>query len=143
MKWIDLPPVWLLGCLVVAWAVRWPPVWSGSTVPGLVVVVLAVLLGIAAALEFLRAKTTIIPREDPSALITGGIYRLTRNPIYLADLLFLLGASIFWGSVPGLLLVPALGWLLQRRFIEGEEARLTESYGAVYEDYRGKVRRWL
>lgn len=143
MKWIDLPPVWLLGGLVIAWGARWPMGWSGSPVPGLFLIALAVLAGIAAALEFLRARTTIIPREGPSALITGGIYRFTRNPIYLADLFFLAGASVCWGSAIGVLLVPALGWLLQRRYILGEEARLSQAFGPAYEDYRRRVRRWL
>lgn len=143
MKWIDLPPVWLLGCLLVAWAVRWPAAWDGNAFPAVVLVVMAAVLGIAAALEFRRARTTIIPREAPSALISGGVFRWTRNPIYVSDLLFLAGASVYWGSALGLLLVPALGWLLRERFILGEEARLLDVYGKAFDDYRRRTRRWF
>ena len=56
----------------------------------------------AAALSFLRARSTIVPHEQPAKLITGGLYRLSRNPIYLADLLLLGGLALVWGSVAGL-----------------------------------------
>lgn len=143
MRWIDLPPVWLLAALAVAWLWRWPAAWSGSFWPGLICLALAVALFLGALLEFVRVGTTIVPRRDPSGLITGGIFRLSRNPIYLADALVLAGFSLIWGSLPGLALTPALFWLLRARFILGEEARLSEAFGQDYEDYRRRVRRWI
>lgn len=104
---------------------------------------LAAGLVVAAVLEFSRARTTTIPREAPSALITTGIFRHSRNPIYLADLLVLFGVSLIWGSVPGLVLVPVLGWLLQARFIRGEEERLAAAFGTEFETYRSATRRWI
>ena len=143
MKWIDIPPAWLLAALAVAWSWRWPEAWMGSFWSGVVCLGVAVALALGAIREFLRARTTIIPREAPSALITGGIFKYSRNPIYLADLLILLGVSLIWGSVPGLVLVPALGWLLESRFIRGEEARLAETFGPKFEEYRSETRRWI
>lgn len=143
MRWIDLPPVWLLAAIAVAWSWRWPGAWDGFFWAGGAFLVLAAGLVVAAVLEFSRARTTIIPREAPSALITTGIFRLSRNPIYLADLLVLLGVSLIWGSVPGLVLVPALGWLLQTRFIRGEEERLAAAFGTEFESYRAATRRWI
>lgn len=143
MKWIDLPPLWLLAALAVAWVWRWPGAWGGALWAGILCLVLAAVLMLGAILEFRRAKTTIIPREAPSALITGGIYRFSRNPIYLADLLILAGVSLVLGSVPGLVLVPALGWVLQGRFILGEEARLREEFGKEFAAYTARTRRWI
>lgn len=143
MKWIDLPPVWLLGALAVAWVWRWPDAWDGSIWAGMACLAAASGLTAAAVFEFLRARTTIIPREAPAALITGGIFRFSRNPIYLADVLILAGVSLILGSVPGLILVPALAWLLQERFIRGEEARLTEAFGSEFDAYRKSTRRWI
>jgi protein-S-isoprenylcysteine O-methyltransferase Ste14 len=143
MRTIDLPPVWLLGFLVFAWAIRVPAFWDGSLVFGIAVLLLAALLMSAAFVEFSRARTTIIPRKEPSALITRGIFRFTRNPIYLADLLILAGFSVIWGSAVGLGLVPVLTWLLQRRFIVGEEERLRNEFGAHFESYSTQTRRWL
>ncbi len=143
MKWIDLPPTWLLGALAVAWLWRWPAAWDGSLWIGMACLGAAAALTVAAVLEFLRARTTIIPREAPRALITGGIFRLSRNPIYLADVLILAGVSLILGSVPGLILVPVLGWLLQERFIKDEEARLAEVFGSEFDAYRRETRRWI
>ena len=143
MRWIDLPPFWLLAAIAVAWSWRWPDAWDGIFWPGGACLVLAAGLVVGAVLEFTRARTTIIPRVSPSALITSGIFRFSRNPIYLADLLVLLGVSIMWGSVPGLILVPVLGWLLQTRFIRGEEERLAAAFGAEFEAYRSGTRRWI
>lgn len=143
MKWIDMPPVWLLACLVLAWSVpvRFAP--GALVYLGWVAIIFGALLMALAFMEFRRAQTTIIPREAPNALIQSGIYRFTRNPIYLADTLFLAGAALIWGSIPGLLLVPVFIVVIQRRFIHGEEAMLRATYGAAFEDYARRVRRWL
>lgn len=85
----------------------------------------------------------MIPRQTPSALITTGIFRLSRNPIYLADLLILAGFSLIWGKPLGLVLVPVLAWILFARFIQGEEARLRAMFGAEFEAYAARTRRWL
>lgn len=143
MKWIDLPPFWLLLCLVLAWLspIRFAPgvlIYIGWLAIGV-----GLLLTLLAILAFRRARTTIIPREAPQALITQGIFARTRNPIYLADVLFLAGASLNWGSAAGLVLVPLFAILLQRRFIQAEEAVLTAAYGSAFQDYAKTVRRWI
>lgn len=142
MKWIDLPPVWLLVCAFVAWNWRWPVAWEGTLWLGVICIAVAAALFLAAVLEFRRARTTIVPHQMPNALITGGIFKFTRNPIYLADLLVLAGLALIWGSVPGLLFVPVLGALLQKRFILPEEERLAEAFGTAFEEYTRGTRRW-
>ena len=100
-------------------------------------------LTVAALVEFARSKTTVIPHLDPTALITGGVFRWTRNPIYLADALILAGFALIWGKVLGLILVPALALLLDRRFIRGEEARLSTAFGEAFAAYAAQTRRWF
>ncbi|MCG6882672.1 MAG: isoprenylcysteine carboxylmethyltransferase family protein [Silicimonas sp.] len=143
MRWLDLPPFWLLGCLVLTWFSPWmlpwgPSIWAGGTL-----LVLAAALTIAALASFLAARTTFVPRRKPDALITSGVFRYTRNPIYLADLLILAGFGLLWGRVLGLALVPALLILLDQRFIRGEEARLREAFGVEFESYGSVTRRWI
>lgn len=143
MKWVDLPPVWLMGALAAAWVApgRFAP--GGLAWLGWGAIALALVLVVLAVMAFRSARTTIIPRESPSALMTTGIFAHSRNPIYLADVLILLGVSLIWGSLLGLVLTPALAVLLQRRFIRGEEALLHGVYPAEFADYVARVRRWF
>ncbi len=143
MKWIDLPPVWTLVALVIAYNVPFPDIIGPAVVFGSLLLVLAGTLFVTALFEFSRARTTVVPHQNPSALITSGIFRLSRNPIYLADLLVLAGLSLIWGKFLGLLLVPALGWWLQRRFILPEEVTLEARFPEDFATYSQNTRRWL
>ena len=143
MKWIDLPPVWTIVALFVTWSVPLTSPWGPLILPGRIALGAAAFLIAASLVEFVRARTTVIPREAPSALITTGIFRLSRNPIYLADLLILAGFSLIWGKFLGVLLVPLLAYVLVTRFILGEEARLRDAFGRDYESYLAQTRRWI
>jgi len=143
MKWIDLPPVWTVAALLLTWFLPLAAPWGPALLPGLVELGIAAVLMVASLFEFARARTTLVPRAAPSALITTGIFRLSRNPIYLADLLILVGFSLIWGNFLGLILVPLLGWILTHRFILGEEKRLKEVFGTEYEAYKAQTRRWV
>ena len=143
MKWIDLPPFWTIAAVFVTWSVPLASPWGPLILPGRILLGAAAVLFAASLFEFMRARTTVIPRQAPSALITTGIFRLSRNPIYLADLLILAGLSLIWGKLLGLILVPVLARILITRFITGEEARLAEAFGAEYEAYLSRTRRWI
>jgi protein-S-isoprenylcysteine O-methyltransferase Ste14 len=147
MRLVDIPPVWLVAFIAAAWVqVRWAPTPFPQPLGhdvGALAILIGLLLMIAAAMQFRRHRTTIIPHEKPRELITAGVYRKSRNPIYLADVLFLAGFSLWIGSVLGLMLVPALVIVLRRRFIEPEEGRLRDLFGAAYEEYARQTRRWL
>ena len=105
----------------------------------------AVGIGAAALLGFRRAKTTINPLkpEASSALVTGGIYRWTRNPMYLAMLLVLIGWACIVSNLAALVMLPLFVSTLNRLQIEPEERALHARFGAEFENYRRKVRRWL
>lgn len=98
-----------------------------------------------AAIQFNRLGTTVDPihPERSSELVTGGIYRVTRNPMYLGDLLILLGWGVFLASVPALLasllFVLWIDWVQ----IPREEAALRAQFGEAYDRYRQQVRRWV
>lgn len=147
LRHLDYPPVWLLAFLGVAWAqtvllplpfgAGWAPVLGGA------IALLGAALMLAALPSFLAARTTIVPHRPPSALITTGLYRLSRNPIYLADVLILAGLAIRWQAWLALLLVPLFMRILTRRFILPEEARLAAAFGAEYRSFAARTRRWL
>jgi protein-S-isoprenylcysteine O-methyltransferase Ste14 len=146
MKWIDLPPVWLTAFVGLGWAqAAWFPVGSFGAAgdwAGALLVAVGLALAIAAAVAFRRARTTIIPHEEPSAIVTSGVYRLSRNPIYLGDALILAGLGLRWDSVLALLLVPVFVAVITARFIVPEEGRLRARFGAEFGAWAARVRRW-
>lgn len=146
--WIDIPPTWLLLGLAAVFGfdrlvpgLGWDLGWTRLLGDGLVLGGLGAM-GLA-VLEFLRAKTSFVPRRVPSAFLRHGIYRFTRNPIYLGDAMVLAGAALHWDVLPGLVLVPLFAGFITRRFILGEEAGLIAAFGEEYRDWAAKVRRWL
>jgi len=146
MRWIDLPPVWLVGALAVAYRLgQWVPVSLGAFGfwAGTVLFWFGLLLIAVAAVEFLRARTSIIPRDHPKALITSGIYRLSRNPIYLADAIILTGLCLKWDAVLALPLVPVFVLLIQNRFILQEEEFMKSAFPQGFLDYVSRTRRWI
>ncbi|MFD1342367.1 methyltransferase family protein [Litorisediminicola beolgyonensis] len=144
-RWIDLPPVWLAGFAALTWAGGKAGLPGGSPLialagAGLVLVGLALMA--AAAFEMMRRRTTIIPHQEPAALVTTGIFALSRNPIYLGDAMILAGLALRW-CWPALALVPVFMWVIERRFIRSEELRLLDKFPTDFVSYRQRTKRWL
>ena len=146
MKWIDLPPVWLALFVALGWvqAERFPFGSFGGVGDwlGALLVAAGLALAVAAAVELRRARTTIVPHGTPSAIVTSGVYRLSRNPIYLGDALILAGLGLRWDSVLALVLVPVFVAVITARFIRPEEARLRARFAAEFDAWAARVRRW-
>jgi len=147
MKLIDIPPVWLAAAIAVMWLETSAtgglamPGWVAAAGWGLIIAGLAV--SALALLAFLRARTSPIPHKEPDAIITGGLYGFSRNPIYLADVSMLFGAGLVLGAVSVVLLLPAFVALMERRFIRSEEARLAARFPDEWAAWSARVRRWL
>lgn len=112
--------------------------WAGW---GIVAVALA--LAGAAEVQFLRARTGTLPTSPTTAIVATGVYRFTRNPMYLAMTLALFGLGLALASPWFWLVAPAAVRLVTILAIEREEAYLTRKFGAAYLDYTARVRRWL
>ncbi|MEO8005220.1 MAG: isoprenylcysteine carboxylmethyltransferase family protein [Betaproteobacteria bacterium] len=111
----------------------------------LVLALIGGLFGAVAVVSFGRAKTTIHPTKPQatSSLVTTGIYRYTRNPMYVGVLLLIVAWAAFLCS-PWALLGPVAFVLYITRFqIQPEERVLSGLFGAEYAAYRSRVRRWL
>lgn len=101
------------------------------------------LLDGAAAGHFRRLGTPPEPWKPTTVLATNGLYGLSRNPIYLGFAITYAGLAIAMNSVVALvLLIPCL-IVVDRFVIRREERYLSLKFGADYDDYRGRVRRWL
>lgn len=146
-KWLDWPPVWTLGGLVLIWVLSFVPLMPGfgAAAPGLALACL--LLGIwLMAKAFLRMRslsTTVSPRGEPAALVTDSVFAISRNPIYLGDVLVLLAATFWWGTVLGLIVVGGFVWVVTDRFITAEEDRLADAFGDQAAEWFARVRRWI
>lgn len=106
---------------------------------------LSAVCALAAFFGFVRSRTTINPLqpERASVLVTDGIYRYTRNPMYLSLLLLLLGYAVELWSWPALLGPVAYVTYITRFQILPEERVLEDKFGADYRAYKRKVRRWI
>ena len=153
MRFLELkippPVVALLLALGAWWLAR---VTHTRAEPDLLRLVLAVALVLVAAafdlsglLAFRRARTTINPMKPgaSSAMVTGGVYRITRNPMYVGLVLLLCGCSVYLGSPWAWLAPLAFVAYVTRLQIVPEEHVLTRLFGANYVAYCAKVRRWL
>lgn len=99
---------------------------------------------IAASLGlFRRYGTRPEPWQPASTLIQSGIYRYSRNPMYLGMLCLSMGLSIFFESIAAGLLVAGVGIFIDRFVIAREEAYLSRQFGSGYHGYKRQVRRWL
>ncbi|WP_171178368.1 isoprenylcysteine carboxylmethyltransferase family protein [Ruegeria sp. HKCCD8929] len=149
MRRIDLPPVWLVGFAVLAWLQSRHLSFGLSLEGGFTDLVSGLLIGggvllmVLAVVEFRRHRTTIIPHETPSAMVQTGIYKRSRNPIYLGDVLILTGLVLRFDAVLSLVLIPVFAWVLERRFILPEEDRLRRTFRADFARYERKTRRWV
>ena len=96
-------------------------------------------------LSFRRARTTVNPMKPDSAssLVVSGIYRLTRNPMYLGFLLVLVGWAIYLSNALTFFFLPAFIVYMNRFQIEPEEQALHVLFGPQFAAYRSRVRRWL
>lgn len=119
--------------------------YAGRLAIALLVFALGVGLALAGVREFRRARTTVNPLqpEKASAIVDTGVFRVTRNPMYLGMLLALV-AWTCWLANPVALAGPIVFVLYMNRFQIGPEERaLTRLFGEPYRAYLGRVRRWI
>ncbi|MBG6289828.1 isoprenylcysteine carboxylmethyltransferase family protein [Pseudomonas nitroreducens] len=153
MAWLEhrIPPVVLmLGCaLMMGLAARLRPTLEVSLIWRLPLSLALTVTGVAVCLagvrSFRRARTTVNPLSPDSAsdLVTQGIYRLTRNPMYLGFTLVLAGWAVLLASPFALVGVAAFVLWIDRWQIRSEERALQSLFGAHFAEYCSRTRRWL
>lgn len=145
------PPIVYLSAIVIAilLGLFYPLPWISSPLSdllfavGCLLIVGVVAIDVSAFQTLRRGKTTIMPHRASDNLVTSGPFSFTRNPIYLANTMLVIGIGLIVGSLwfPLLALVAALA--TQKLAIEGEEKHLQERFGKKYRDYAKRVRRWI
>lgn len=146
---LKIPPVlqviilaglmWALASLLPGLGFAFPAsLFLGLVTAGVVFAVLGVL-------AFRSAGTTVDPRvpEQSASLVVSGVYRISRNPMYVGFLLILTGWGAFLGNIASLLLLPVFVLYMNRFQIVPEERYMREKFGDSYRQYERAVRRWL
>lgn len=142
------PPRIAMFLLVIAAAFHWlTPVRAfslfSSAALSLGLASIGFVVMIIAWWQFKQRAVAICPTANTDRLITDGIYRITRNPMYLGVALMLSGTAAWFGTLP--FYVAALGFfiIMDRRFRRYEEDKLAAVFGREYMEYKSKVRPWI
>ncbi|MCH8502144.1 MAG: isoprenylcysteine carboxylmethyltransferase family protein [Aliidiomarina sp.] len=146
---LKIPPLVLVViCALDMWLLSWIFSFWSFTVANLWIVLsfaIGTLFAFFGVVEFKRKQTTVNPMhpEETSQIVATGVYRLTRNPMYLGMLLWLLACGLYLGSWVGLLMLPIFVAYMTQFQIKPEERQLKFLFGDEYRRYQQRVRRWL
>ena len=141
------PPLITLALIFIGWLLDQLlalPIAEQTAVAGAILLLAsAAFIASITAFQFFQAKTHIEPWKPTSTIITRGVYRYSRNPIYLAFCIATPGAGMLLNSWWVIAMVLPLIYLLQRLVISREEKYLEQKFGQEYLAYRDSVRRWI
>ena len=110
---------------------------------GVIPVLFGIMMAAISASMFVKADTGLEPFEEATTLVTGGFYRITRNPMYMGMFLMLFGVAFLLGSISALLPLVMFVLVIRYNFVLGEEHFLEAAFGQHYLDYKSEVRRWI
>ena len=143
-----MPPTWLLVAMItmlalhflipVAWIIS--PFWN---LTGLILIASGLILNLSADKAFHQIHTTVKPFEESSSLVTNGVFRISRNPMYLGFVLILTGVAILLRTLSPYLMIIAFVIILDKTYVRVEERMLTEKFGSSWKRYQSVTRRWL
>ena len=153
MRYLELripPPI--VGLIVAAamWLIAsrpplWPPSSSVRLSAGVILLVIGIAIALSAVISFRRAQTTVNPLkpETSTSFVTTGIFKRTRNPMYLGMLIGLLAWAVYLASALALLGPVAFALYITRFQIVPEERAMQSLFGSTFSKYSQSVRRWL
>jgi len=143
-----LPPTYLFIAIAIMVVLHFVfPVGKFIVFPwrllGAIPLALGILINLIADRAFKRHKTTVKPFEGSTLLITSGVFRFSRHPMYLGFVLILMGIAVFMGSLMPYAVIVVFAILMDIIFIRIEERMLEEKFGEAWLEYKEKVRRWI
>ena len=146
---VVFPPLLFAGCLASGLMLHWFwPIATGIPwVPRVVVaglaLVIAAALGLGGERALHGAGTNVRPDRPTTAVVSDGVYRFTRNPLYLALLHVYAAVALFTDALWPFALWVVMLPVLTRGIVEREERYLERKFGQPYLDYKSRVRRWI
>ncbi|MEJ2766376.1 isoprenylcysteine carboxylmethyltransferase family protein [Photobacterium sp. MCCC 1A19761] len=147
---LKLPPplLMLIALGTMYWLSEHMPLWRfsfwGQSAVTLLLCLGGTTVGLAGVVSFAKARTTVDPHrpKKTSTLVTGGIYRFSRNPMYLGLLLLLIAAFFYFSALSGVIIIPLFVLYMNNFQIGPEEGVLEHLFGDEYRRYCQQVRRW-
>ena len=143
------PPVLLFAAILAGFALRY---FSALEIPisrgaargaGALLLAAGIALGLAGTRSLLRGGATPVPHRPTRALVAAGVFRITRNPIYLSMAVLILGIAVIARSGWHLAMLGLFVLVIDRTQIRREERYLEERFGPAYREYARRVRRWI
>jgi protein-S-isoprenylcysteine O-methyltransferase Ste14 len=143
-----LPPTYLfnaLGAMVLLhfFLPQYTAIPKPWNIIGIAPLLAGIFLNLAADRSIRKHGTTVKPFEVSSALITTGVFRFCRHPMYLGMVFILTGVALLLGSLSPFIIIPVFAILMDRIFISAEESMLQSRFGDEWARYKTTVRRWL
>lgn len=148
MSRLNIPPFYLFVSIVALFVLKYTVPGSTLFYPpfnyfGFVIVFMGLALILWHADYFKRYNTPIKPFEQSTHLIKEGLYRYSRNPIYLGMAVILFGGAMILGTFTPFIVVVVFILIIERAFIVKEEIFLEKIFGDEYTEYKKSVRRWI
>ena len=148
---IPWPPIFYVVALIAGWPLGHflPLPWASGMAAemmfaiGILLILGALAIDLTAMTTMQRAKTTIMPHRKVDHLVTKGVFSVSRNPIYVAHTMLVIGAGLISGIAWYFSLAFIAAFATQKFGIEREEKHLESHFGKAYRDYRKRVKRWL
>jgi protein-S-isoprenylcysteine O-methyltransferase Ste14 len=143
-----MPTTWLLLALATVAALHFGlplgrMVASPWNLAGLLPLLMGVAINLIADRGFRRAGTTVKPFEKSSVLMTAGVFRLSRNPMYVGFILIMSGTAWILGSASPWLVIPPFVLILAVGYVRREEQMLVATFGPLWLTYKSRTHRWL
>ena len=143
-----MPPTWMLIATIAMLVLHFllplarivPTLWN---LTGIIFLVSGITLNLIADRAFQQVGTTVKPYQESSNLVTSGVFQISRNPMYLGMVLTLIGIAVLLRTLSPLLVVIPFAILIDQIYIRVEERMLAEKFGAKWQTYKTKTRRWL
>ncbi|MDZ7823766.1 MAG: isoprenylcysteine carboxylmethyltransferase family protein [Ahrensia sp.] len=148
---IPWPPIILISSIAIGFIAQGIYSLSVPTTPlgdlvfglGLMMIIVALLIDIAAMRTMQKAKTTIMPHKGSEHMVTTGVFAFSRNPIYLANAILIIGIGLVMGTFWHVFIMPFAAFATQKLAIEREEIHLEHKFGNNFRSYKKKVNRWI
>lgn len=143
-----MPPTYLLAALILMLGLHFlfPGIRLISlpwNLIGLLPLGAGVALNLIADAAFKTAGTTVKPFQESTALLTSGVFQISRHPMYLGFVLIIIGVALLLGSLTPWFIIPIFIVLMEVVFIQEEERMLAEKFGQAWLEYKNKARRWI